>query len=241
MIGLALRPHDGAPLAPHDLWTAWSWEPGVLLGLGVAAALYAGGMTRLRARAGDRTRARRREAVSFWAGWVLLAVALVSPLHRLGEALLSAHMTQHELLMVVAAPLLVLGRPFVVSLWGLPVGWRPVLGRWTGRFRPMWRAVLALLFWWSVLPGASLRGRHGAASLSLFSTMVYTGGLGALLTLGRPLWYPAYGAVAALGPDAAGGPAARRAHHVGAGWRRVSARHAVARRGVAPGYRKRGS
>ena len=240
MIGLALRPHDGAPLAPHDLWTAWSWEPGVLLGLGVAAALYARGMTRLRVRAGDRTRARQREAVSFWAGWVLLAVALVSPLHRLGEALLSAHMAQHELLMVVAAPLLVLGRPFVVSLWGLPAGWRPVAGRWTGRFRPMWRAVsrlevawllhaaavigwhvpalyqrtvdsevlhslqhssfllTALLFWWSVLPGASLRRRHGAAILSLFSTMVYTGGLGALLTLGRTLWYPAYGAASPL-------------------------------------------
>ncbi len=56
----------------------------------------------------------------------------------------------------------------------------------------------ALLFWWSVLPGASLRGRHGAAILSLFSTMVYTGGLGALLTLGRTLWYPAYGAASPL-------------------------------------------
>jgi cytochrome c oxidase assembly factor CtaG len=42
---------------------------------------------------------------------VLLVVALVSPLDGLGAALFSAHMVQHELLMIVAAPLLVLGRP----------------------------------------------------------------------------------------------------------------------------------
>jgi putative membrane protein len=56
----------------------------------------------------------------------------------------------------------------------------------------------ALLFWWSVLPGAVLRGRHGAAIMLLFATMAYTGGLGALLTLGRTLWYPAYGGAAPL-------------------------------------------
>ena len=44
------------------------------------------------------------------AGWLTLALALVSPLHPMGEVLFSAHMTQHELLVVVAAPLLVLGR-----------------------------------------------------------------------------------------------------------------------------------
>jgi mono/diheme cytochrome c family protein len=56
----------------------------------------------------------------------------------------------------------------------------------------------ALVFWSSVLPGAVLRSRHGAAIMSLFGTMVYTGGLGALLTLGRALWYPAYAGTAPL-------------------------------------------
>jgi mono/diheme cytochrome c family protein len=56
----------------------------------------------------------------------------------------------------------------------------------------------ALLFWWSVLPAAMLRNRHGGAILSLFSTMIYTGGLGALLTLAQMAWYPAYGEAAAL-------------------------------------------
>jgi len=222
------------------LWAAWSWEPGVLAGLIVAAALYARGSARLRRPGRFRAPARRMEVLSYWCGWTALAVALISPLHRLGEGLLSAHMAQHELLMVVAAPLLVLGRPFVVALWGLPAGWRRTVGGWTGRLRPLRRAVsrievawalhaaaiivwhvpalyqrtvhsdllhtiqhssfllTALVFWWSVLPAATPRGRHGAAILSLFSTMVYTGGLGALLTLARTPWYPAYGEAAPL-------------------------------------------
>lgn len=232
--------HEGAPLAPHDLWSAWSLEPAVVAGLVVTALLYARGMSRLRARSGRRAAARRREAAAFWAGWVTLALALVSPLHPLGEALLSAHMAQHELIMALAAPLLVLGRPLVGTLWGLPTRWRRAVGGWVGALRPLWRALsrlevawllhalaivgwhlpalyqrtvtstlihglqhtsfllTALLFWWSVLPGASLRGRHGAAIMSLFGTMVYTGGLGALLTLGSVPWYPAYGEAAPL-------------------------------------------
>jgi putative membrane protein len=44
----------------------------------------------------------------------------VSPVHALGQFLFSVHMTQHELLMVVAAPLLVLGRPGRIWLLALP-------------------------------------------------------------------------------------------------------------------------
>ena len=238
MTGLLL--HEGAPLAPHDLWSAWSWEPAVLAGLAVSAGFYARGMIRLRARSRGRRPARRAEALAFWAGWIALALALLSPLHRLGEVLLAAHMAQHEILIALAAPLLVLGRPFVVTLWGLPPRWRPTMGGWVDGLRPLWRVLsrievawllhtlavvvwhlpglygraaeseplhalqhtsfllTALLFWYSVLPGAALRNRHGAAILALFATMVYTGGLGALLTLGRDRWYPGYGGAALL-------------------------------------------
>jgi cytochrome c oxidase assembly factor CtaG len=55
-------------------------------------------------------------------------VALVSPLHAWGSVLFSAHMTQHEVLMLVAAPLLVLGRPLVVFLWAFPVNWSRRIG-----------------------------------------------------------------------------------------------------------------
>jgi cytochrome c oxidase assembly factor CtaG len=60
----------------------------------------------------------------------MLLVALMSPLHRLGGALFSAHMAQHELLMAVAAPLLVLGRPLVPFVWALSMSWRRTAGSW---------------------------------------------------------------------------------------------------------------
>jgi putative membrane protein len=49
----------------------------------------------------------------------------------------------------------------------------------------------ALLFWWSVL-GAVSRREQGVALVSLFTTMVHTGALGALLTLARTPWYAHY-------------------------------------------------
>jgi putative membrane protein len=116
--------HDGQPLAPHDLWSAWGFEPLVVLGLVAVALLYLRGLGALWRTAKAGRGIRRREAAAFALGWVALAVALVSPLHRLGSALLSAHMIQHELLMVVAAPLLVLGRPLVAFLWAIPLSWR---------------------------------------------------------------------------------------------------------------------
>ncbi|HEX2204782.1 MAG TPA: cytochrome c oxidase assembly protein, partial [Longimicrobium sp.] len=68
---------------------------------------------------------------------------MLSPLHRLGEVLFAAHMVQHVLLMVVAAPLLVLGRPVVPFLWAMPIGWRRRTGGWakTGAVRGGWRAL----------------------------------------------------------------------------------------------------
>jgi cytochrome c oxidase assembly factor CtaG len=68
------------------------------------------------------------EGIWFACGWLALVVALVSPLHAWGRVLFSAHMTQHEVLMLVAAPLLVLGRPLVVFLWAFPVQWSRRIG-----------------------------------------------------------------------------------------------------------------
>ncbi|HEU4699147.1 MAG TPA: cytochrome c oxidase assembly protein [Gemmatimonadales bacterium] len=226
--------HEGRALAPHDFWGAWSFEPAVVLGLLVSGGLYARGMRELRRVA--RRRLLRREGRCFWSGWLLLALALVSPLHALGEALFAAHMAQHELIMAVAAPLLVLGRPLVVMLWAFPLASRRAIGA-LGRARALrgpwhlmsaapvafalhaaailvwhlprlyqWAVasetvhalqhtaflVTALLFWWALLEGPRARLRYGAAVLYLFGTAVYTGGLGALLTVSRALWYPLY-------------------------------------------------
>jgi cytochrome c2 len=56
--------------------------------------------------------------------------------------------------------------------------------------------VTAVIFWWALLRGGA-RPRRGAAVLALFVTTVYTGGLGALLTVSETPWYTAYGDAAA--------------------------------------------
>jgi putative membrane protein len=135
--------HAGTPLQPHDLWTAWAFEPVTVAMLAIAGWLYVRGVRRLWHAAGTGRGVRRREAGTFAAGWTLLALGLLSPLHALGGVLFSAHMTQHELLMTVAAPLLVLGRPLIAFVWALAPSWRRVTGRWTtarGFARP-WRVV----------------------------------------------------------------------------------------------------
>ena len=52
--------------------------------------------------------------------------------------------------------------------------------------------VTAIIFWWALLRGGA-RPRRGAAVIALFVTTVYTGGLGALLTVSETPWYTAYG------------------------------------------------
>jgi cytochrome c oxidase assembly factor CtaG len=104
------------------LWSAWEFDPGVVIPLAISAFLYARGSRR-------QALSNSRQQVFFWSGWTALVLALISPLHPLGEALFSAHMVQHEILMIVAAPLLVLSRPLVTFLWGMPFEWRRVAGR----------------------------------------------------------------------------------------------------------------
>jgi len=109
----------------------------------VTLAVYVAGVRRLWCRSAIGRGVRRRDVVCFALGWLMLAAATVSPLHAVGGVLFSAHMTQHELLMVVAAPLLVIGRPLVAFVWALPRGWRRAAGSWTRRrwLRAGWGAL----------------------------------------------------------------------------------------------------
>jgi len=77
-------------------------------------------------------------------------VALVSPLHALGAVLFSAHMIQHEVLMLVAAPLLVLGRPLLFFLWALPLPWRRQLGRVNKNMQGGWRVLTHPFVAWAL-------------------------------------------------------------------------------------------
>jgi cytochrome c oxidase assembly factor CtaG len=137
------------------------WDVGLLLLLLLTPALYLVGACRLWHLSGPgRPRLRHRSA-AFAAGWLVLAGSLLSPLHRLGEALFSVHMIEHELIMAVAAPLLVLSRPLPAFLWVLPRAGRQsfaALGtgralRWaTVPFRA-W-ALHGLVLWLWHVPGA---------------------------------------------------------------------------------------
>src|SRR5262249_6381993 len=91
-----------------------------------------------------------RNDVAFWSGWLVLGVALISPLHALGAFLFSAHMIQHEVLMLVAAPLLVLARPLPRFLWALPLPWRRQLGTMRQGMRGSWRVLTHPLIAWAL-------------------------------------------------------------------------------------------
>ncbi|AZO03087.1 MULTISPECIES: cytochrome c oxidase assembly protein [unclassified Mesorhizobium] len=98
----------------------WTLALPITSPLAAIALIYALGAGRLWRRSGRGRPERLRQALLFAAGWSVLAVALVSPIHALGELVFSAHMIEHELLMAVAAPLLVAACPGAALMWALP-------------------------------------------------------------------------------------------------------------------------
>jgi putative membrane protein len=151
MLGLALLfAKDGTALLIAPICTAanrtandWTfdlWITGPLLGSGL---LYAIGVIRLWSRAGLGHGVLLRQTAAFATGWFALFAALVSPLHYAGAQLFTAHMIEHELIMAVAAPLLVLARPGAGFLWAFPRRMRRGIGRAVGgdAIQGPWRAL----------------------------------------------------------------------------------------------------
>jgi len=168
----------------------------------------------------------------FALGWGALAIALVSPIDEYADRSFALHMVQHELLMVVAAPLIVLGRPLEAFAWGSPRSviaacasfartrparalWQMLTGSlsawivhavalWTWHVPLFFKAALlslplhalqhtcflvsALGFWWSTV-GTREHAPGGSSVASLFTTMLHTSALGALLTFAPTAWY----------------------------------------------------
>jgi len=115
--------HAGLPPAPHDLWSAWAPDPLAAMALATMTLVYAAGVGR------RRVRLPARRDVLFGAGLLAVGLALLSPLDTASAALASAHMTQHLLLTLVAAPLLTLARPGATLMQGLPRPLRRGVGR----------------------------------------------------------------------------------------------------------------
>jgi cytochrome c oxidase assembly factor CtaG len=135
----AARAHGAHGTAAAPGWTFDAWVVGPLL---LSLLWYATGYLRLRNRS---TVAAAHHASAGWfvAGWLVLATALVTPLHEAGERSFAAHMLEHELLMLVAAPLMVLSRPIGIALWALPQGVRRALGALGHGISAPWRALTA--------------------------------------------------------------------------------------------------
>jgi putative membrane protein len=194
--------------------------------------LYIRGIATLWRKAGVGRGIRRGEAVNFALGWTVLAGSLLSPIDAWADRSFAVHMVQHELLMVVAAPLIVLGRPLEAWAWAVSGSTRrllattmkaPILrtiayvttlslGAWVLHALALWvwhlpilfQAALqnplahilqhscffgsALAYWWTVFGGRP-RNSTGSAIASLFTTMLHTSALGALLTFAPSPWY----------------------------------------------------
>jgi putative membrane protein len=145
-----------APASAHGVnaGTTGSAWPEIVLALLLAVVLgrYLDGLSSLRRRARAGRSLLHWRAACFLAGCLALAVALLSPLHGLAERFFWVHMIEHELLMVVAAPLLVASRPAAVLLWSLPLTWRTGLtaGLLGSAFRRLWDMVTRPLVAWSL-------------------------------------------------------------------------------------------
>jgi putative membrane protein len=121
----------------------WTVDPAVLAPLVIGGLLYAAGLARLWTSAGAGRGVRMWEAVAFALGWLIMAVALVTPLHDESRKFFTAHMIEHELVMTIGAPLLVLSRPLPVLLWAFPQAWRRRVAKGAG--------VVAYLLGWDIL------------------------------------------------------------------------------------------
>jgi len=107
----------------------WTVDPAILLPLALGLVLYVVGLSRLWLSAGAGRGAVWWQVIAFGFGWLCMAAALASPLHDLSRRLFAAHMFEHELVMTIAAPLLVASRPLAVLLWAFPAISRRVVAR----------------------------------------------------------------------------------------------------------------
>ena len=106
----------------------------------------------------------------FMAGYVLIILSIASPLHFLGENyLMSAHMTSHVILILLAAPLLVLGIPdngnksmARFSAWLSKHPWLP----WMAGVCVMWFWHIPVVFNRLFLPDAPVLGAGSIPVLS---------------------------------------------------------------------------
>jgi cytochrome c oxidase assembly factor CtaG len=127
----------------------WNWDPWILAGLALAVLGYIRGLLRLNGAARARIFGGLRRP-AFVGGIVILFFVLISPFDALDDQLFSAHMAQHLVLLMIAPPLLLFGRPAMACLWAFPLPARRAIGRVWNRFgvKPIVHALMSPLFVW---------------------------------------------------------------------------------------------
>lgn len=144
-------------------YEAWNVDVAVLLPAAIAVLLYARGLDRWV----ERTRPHSIwRSISFFAGVAIAVLAVESPLDGLAERHFAFHMVQHEVLMMVAVPLILLGAPTTPMLLGLPrvirrgvvaplAGAGAVRALYRGLTHPLVALVIstAVVFAWHLVPG----------------------------------------------------------------------------------------
>ncbi len=119
----------------HAAALGWTLDPLLTVPLGLALLIYAVGWRRLAERASTPVR-----PTLFLGGWLVLTLALISPLHEAGEKSFTMHMIEHELIMLVATLLLAASSAGAVFAWGLPGLLRQSLvGSWKSPLQRAWR------------------------------------------------------------------------------------------------------
>jgi cytochrome c oxidase assembly factor CtaG len=211
----------------QSIW-AWDWEPTVLLGIALWTLGYILLVGPIRKRAGWGPPLRWERQVSFHLGTLVLLFALVSPLDHLSDVyLLSAHMVQHLLLLLITPPLWLMGMPNGWLDTSIPPGilrkfinqiTRPVAAflifngvLYAWHIPALYDAALfdekihvlehlmflaaAVIGWWPVLgflPKTAPRANYPMQMLYIFVMMVFSTGLGAIITLTKDPLYPYY-------------------------------------------------
>jgi cytochrome c oxidase assembly factor CtaG len=142
------------PALAHDAGDAVSrspssWDVAIMLLLASGGLMYLVGTLQLNRRG---ARVRKGERAAFWTGWVAMIAAVAPPMDAASATAFSSHMAQHELLMLIGAPLMIVGRPILPWLWALPERVRPVaaVGLQSRGVSGLWRVLTLPVFAWAV-------------------------------------------------------------------------------------------
>jgi putative membrane protein len=129
----------------------------------------------------------RRRTGSFLAGIACVLVALQSGIDSYDDRMLSVHMVQHMLLLMLAPLLLLGGRPLILALRTLPRRRRPVLARTLTRIRPFTSPPICIAVFSAVLVLSHLPSFYDA---TLRHTAMHDAEHAAYLLAGLLLWWP---------------------------------------------------